>query len=63
MAAPSYLITIDRKVFKQTAVERGDAYTVKANHRKELQRVYGPQWKKHLNVPEKKIGEPLRMSF
>lgn len=63
MAAPGYVITIDRKVFKQTPGERGAAYTVKAKHRKELQVAFGSKWKKHLNVPEKKIGEPIRMSF
>lgn len=63
MAAPALTETIDRKVFKQTPVQRGEAFTVKARHKNELRQVYGANWKKHLNVPEKKLGEVVKMSF
>ena len=63
MAAPCLTVIVDRSEFRQTATERGEAFTAKARHKKELRQAYGVNWKKHLNVPEKSIGEPLRMSF
>lgn len=63
MAAPRLTEQIDYSVFQQTPKERGAAYTAKAQHKKELRQAYGTNWKKHLNVPEKKLGEVLRMSF
>jgi monoamine oxidase len=63
MAAPCIMVSVDRKVFKQSSTERGEAYTAKNRHRKELQQAYGANWKKHLNVPEKKLSEPMRMQF
>ena len=63
MAAPALMVHIDHSVFSQSPVERGAAYTAKAAHRKELRQAYGANWKKHLNVPERKLGEPMRMQF
>lgn len=63
MAAPSLTETVDRKVFKQTPTQRGEAFTAKARHKNELRQVYGTNWKKHLNTPEKKLGEVVRMAF
>jgi len=36
--------------FEKTAKERGELYTAKAKHRKELQQYYGRDWKRHLNI-------------
>jgi hypothetical protein len=63
MAAPCLTEHIDYSVFKQTPTERGAAYTAKAGHKRDLRQAYGDKWKKNLNVPEKKLGEVLRMSF
>lgn len=63
MIAPRLAININRDEFHQTPIERGAAYTAKVNHKKELRQAYGANWKRHLNVPEKKLSEPMRMQF
>ena len=63
MAAPALTVTINREEFHQTPIERGAAYTEKAKLRKQLRAAYGANWKKHLNVPEKTLGTPMKMQF
>lgn len=63
MAAPGLLHIVDRKNFEQSPVERGKAYTAKIQHRRELRERFGAAHKNHLNVPEKSIGQSIKMSF
>jgi hypothetical protein len=63
MIVPALAITVNRDEFHQTPIERGAAFTAKVNHKKELRQAYGKNWKKHLNVPEKKLSGPMRMQF
>lgn len=63
MIAPRLAIKINWDEFHQTPIERGAAYTAKVNHKEALRQAYGKDWKKHLNVPEKTLNEPMRMQF
>ena len=45
------------------AKERGQLLTAKANHRKLLQKHYGPSWKRHLNVPEKELPQSIHVQY
>lgn len=49
--------------FQMSASDRGKLLTAKLRHKKELRRVYGKDWKKHLNVPEKSLGKSVHISF
>lgn len=49
--------------FKMCDKDRAKLMTAKYKHRKELQKFYGPSWKKHLNLPEKSIGKSVHVSF
>jgi hypothetical protein len=63
MAAPALLILIDYTVFQQSANQKGEAYSAKVHHREELRTFYGNKWKKHLNVPSRKLDNPVKMTF
>lgn len=63
IGSPNRTMNVDYSVFEQSPEERGKTITAKRAHRKELQRVYGITWKKHLNTPEKSIGAPIRSTF
>lgn len=63
MIAPALSMTINRDEFHQTPIERAAAITAKSNHRDDLRQAYGRDWKKHLNVPEKTLGKPMKMQF
>jgi hypothetical protein len=55
MSAPALYAQTDYRVFEQDAKERGKTLTAKWHHRQELQRQYGPDWKKHLNIPSRSL--------
>jgi len=48
--------------FELSAKERGELYTAKMKHRKELQKRYGRDWKRHLNVPERSIVKAIHIN-
>lgn len=63
IGSPNRTMNVDYGVFEQDPVERGKTITAKKQHRQSLQKVYGRQWKNHLNVPEKSIGFSIHHTF
>lgn len=51
MQAPALYASTDYDVFIQDKKERGRVLTAKYKHKAILQKFYGSDWKKHLNIP------------
>jgi len=62
MSAPREYSRADRSVFKKNSADKLITGTIKANHKLELKKVFGKDWKKHLNTPNKQIGT-VKMTF
>ena len=61
--SPNLLTIVDRSVFHHTKEQRGALLTAKAQHKEELQRVYGKDWKRHLNTPDKTLASSIKNAF
>lgn len=61
--SPNLITVVDRSVFHHTKEQKGHLITAKANHKEELQRVYGSNWKKHLNTPDRSLEGSIKHSF
>ena len=61
--SPNCITVVDRSVFHHTPAQKGALITAKTGHREELQRVYGSNWKKHLNTPDKTLQGSIKHSF
>lgn len=46
----------DRKVFAKSKEEKAKLATLKMQHKKKLQKEFGADWKKHLNIPSESVG-------
>lgn len=53
----------DQTRFEIPKKDRDKLITAKINHRKELRDYYGNNWRRHLNVPAKSLGKPVRFSY
>jgi hypothetical protein len=53
--SPRHVFKVDRSVFKQNKNDRVIGEKMKANHRLALQKAYGSEWKKHLNLPGREL--------
>lgn len=64
IGAPVFTNQVDYSVFKKSPEEKKQAVEVVASHRHTLQTVYGiPNYKKHLNIPSKSIGQKIVNTF
>ena len=71
MSYPIFVIEISQRPveivagnrFQLSDKERGALITEKKKHRKELQKRYGSDWKRYLNVPEKSVGSSVHWTF
>lgn len=55
IGTPGLLHTIDRTCFKKSDAEKAIAKDIKNDHKKELVKAYGVNFKKQLNVPTRTI--------
>jgi hypothetical protein len=62
-ASPNRTMHIDYAAFKQTKDEKEKAYSAKRNHKEILQKYFGSEANRHLNIPDKKLESSVKMSF
>lgn len=63
LGAPQNILIIDRTVFKKDLAEKAKLADMKEQNKQQLKAAYGNNWKKHLNIPSRSIGNKIINTF
>ena len=63
IGTPAFLHSIDRSVFEKSKAEKAIANSNKKDHKADVRKAYGDDYRRQLNTPIKSLDAPIKLVF